>query len=177
VPLLGDHQIKNATVAVTAAIELSKLGYDIKQDHIRVGLETVQWPCRLSVVSKEPLIIIDGAHNEDGVNSLKDAFIKYLSDKKIILLIGMLEDKNYHYAVQQLAPLALQIIASEPISPRALKAEQMAEMAKKYNDYVDAEADIIQAIEKAKKLVEKDSVIVICGSLYLAGSAYEYLTT
>jgi dihydrofolate synthase/folylpolyglutamate synthase len=177
VPLLGDHQIKNATVAVTAAIELSKLGYDIKQDHIRMGLETVQWPCRLSVVSKEPLIIIDGAHNEDGVNSLKDAFIKYLSDKKIILLIGMLEDKNYHYAVQQLAPLAQQIIASEPISPRALKAEQMAEMAKKYNDYVDAEADIIQAIEKAKKLVEKDSVIVICGSLYLAGSAYEYLIT
>lgn len=175
VPLLGDHQIKNSTVAVTAAIELSKLGFDIKGEHIRTGLETVEWACRLSVVSKHPLIIIDGAHNEDGVNSLKDAFIKYLSAKNIILLIGMLGDKNYTYALEELAPLAKHIIASEPISPRALKAELMAETAKKYNDHVEEEADIIKAIEKAKKLADKDSVIVICGSLYLAGSAYEYL--
>jgi dihydrofolate synthase / folylpolyglutamate synthase len=175
VPLLGDHQIKNSTVAITAAIELSKLGYDIKGEHIRVGLETVQWACRLSVVNKQPLIIIDGAHNEDGVNSLKDAFIKYLSDKNIILVIGMLGDKNYTYALQELAPLAKHIIASEPISPRALKAEHMAEAAKEYNENVEAEADIIKAIEKAKKLSDKDSAIVICGSLYLAGSAYEYL--
>jgi dihydrofolate synthase / folylpolyglutamate synthase len=176
VPLLGDHQIKNSTVAITAAIELSKLGYDIKGEHIRAGLETVQWACRLSVVNKQPLIIIDGAHNEDGVNSLKDAFIKYLSDKNIILVIGMLGDKNYTYALQELAPLAKHIIASEPISPRALKAEHLAEAAMKYNENVEAEADIIKAIEKAKKLSDKDSAIVICGSLYLAGSAYEYLT-
>ena len=175
-PLLGDHQIKNATVAITAAIELSKLGCDIKQDNIRAGLETVQWACRLSVVSKQPLIIIDGAHNEDGVNSLKDAFIKYLSDKEIILLIGMLGDKNYNYAVQELAPFAKHIIATEPISPRALKAEKMAEAAKKYNENVEAEEDIAKAVEKAKKLAYKDSVIVICGSLYLAGRAYEYLS-
>lgn len=176
VPLLGDHQIKNSTVAVTAAIELSKLGFNIAEEHIRKGLETVVWPCRLSVVSKEPFIIIDGAHNEDGVNSLKSAIIKYLSDKSIILVIGMLGDKNYSYAVQELAPLAHKIIASEPISPRALKAEQMAEVIRKYNTNAEAEADIIKAIEKAKKSADKNSVILICGSLYLAGSAYEYLT-
>ncbi|MGB7605251.1 MAG: folylpolyglutamate synthase/dihydrofolate synthase family protein [Lutisporaceae bacterium] len=176
VPLLGDHQIKNSTVAVTAAIELSKLGYNIKEEHIRSGLETVVWPCRLSVVSKEPFIIIDGAHNEDGVNSLKSAIIKYLSDKNIILVIGMLGDKNYSYAVQELAPLAYKIIASEPISPRALKAEKMADMIRKCNTNVEAEADIIKAIEIAKKSADKNSVILICGSLYLAGSAYEYLT-
>lgn len=177
VPLLGDHQIKNASVAVTAAIELSKLGFDIKEEHIRSGLRTVEWPCRLSVISKEPLIIIDGAHNEDGVNSLKDAFEKYLSDKNIILVIGMLGDKNYSYAVKELAPLAKHIIATEPISPRALQAEKMAEMAKQYNKSVEEQADIVKAIEKARNLSEKDSVVVICGSLYLAGSAYEYLTT
>lgn len=176
-PLLGDHQIKNATVAITAAIELSKLGYDIKGEHIKAGLETVEWACRLSVVSKMPLIIIDGAHNEDGVNALKDAIIKYLSNKNIILLIGMLGDKNYTYALQELAPLAKHIIASEPISPRALKAVKMAEVAKQYNENVEEEADIIKAIEKAKELADRGSAIVICGSLYLAGSAYEYLTT
>ena len=176
VPLLGDHQIINSTVAVTAAIELSKLGYDIKEEHIREGLADVEWPCRLSVVNKEPLIIIDGAHNKDGVDALKAAIYKYLSHKKLILVLGMLGDKNYGYAVKELAPLAKQIITTEPISPRALKAEQMAEMARKHNKYVEAEADIIEAIKKAKKSADKDSVILICGSLYLAGSAYEYLT-
>ena len=176
VPLLGDHQIKNSTVAVTAAIELSKLGYDINESHIRAGLETVEWPCRLSVVSKKPMIIIDGAHNEDGVNSLKAAIEKYMSDKKITLLIGMLGDKNYSYAIQELAPLAKQIITTEPISPRALKADQMADLARKYNSRVEAEANIIKAIEKAKQTADEDTVILICGSLYLAGSAYEYLT-
>lgn len=176
VPLLGDHQIRNSTVAVTAAIELSKLGYDIKEENIRQGLETVVWPCRLSVVSKNPFIIIDGAHNEDGVNSLKAAITKYLSDKKIILVFGMLGDKNYGYGVSELAPLSHKIIATEPISPRALKAEEMAKFIKKYNENVEAEADIVLAIEKAKKSADNDSVVLVCGSLYLAGSAYEYLT-
>lgn len=176
-PLLGDHQIKNATVAITAALELSELGYDITEEHIRAGLATAEWPCRLSVISREPLIIIDGAHNEDGVNSLKEAIEKYLADKKLILVIGMLGDKSYGYAVQELAPLAKQVIATEPISPRALAAAKLAEMADKYNDNVETEADIIKAIEKAKAAADGKSVIIICGSLYLAGSAYEYLTT
>lgn len=176
IPLLGDHQIKNAAVAVTAAIELSKLGYNINEEHIKRGLNTVEWACRLSVVSKEPLIIIDGAHNEDGVNSLKSAITKYLSDKELILLIGMLSDKSYKYAVQELAPLAHQIITTEPISPRALEADKMAELAGQYNEKVEAEKDIIKAIEKAQAAAAENSAIVICGSLYLAGSAYEYLT-
>jgi dihydrofolate synthase/folylpolyglutamate synthase len=175
IPLLGDHQIKNGTVAVTASLQLAEMGYGIKEEHIREGLRQVEWPCRLSVVSKEPLIIIDGAHNEDGVNSLKAAIEKYLKEKKLTLLIGMLGDKNYSYAVEQLVPLAYRVIASEPVSPRALKAEAMAEMAKKYSTHVQAEADIIKAIEKAKGQVEADGVLLICGSLYLAGSAYEYL--
>ena len=87
----------------------------------------------------------------------------------------MLGDKNYTYALQELAPLAKHVIASEPISPRALKAEKMAEVAKKYNENVVEEADIKKAIEKAKELADRNSVIVICGSLYLAGTAYQYL--
>jgi dihydrofolate synthase/folylpolyglutamate synthase len=164
-----------AAVAVTAALELSKLGYDIREEHVRAGLETVEWPCRLSVVSKNPFIIIDGAHNEDGIDSLKAAATKYLSGGKIILVIGMLRDKNYEYAVEQLAPLSHRVIATEPISPRALKAEEMAKAIRKYNDNVEAEADILAAIEKAKKSADSNSVVLICGSLYLAGAAYQYL--
>ena len=175
-PLLGDHQLKNAAVAVTALFELQKMGYTIQKEIIKEGLETVDWPCRLSIVSQEPLILIDGAHNEDGVNTLRDALQKYFHDKKIIFVIGMLKDKNYQYALEQLMPLGSSVIASEPVSPRALTAEEMKGIVGRYCDKVLAEPDIKKAVELAKAQWDKDSVICICGSLYLAGSALEYLT-
>ena len=84
-PLIGDHQILNACTSITSILELRSLGYKIDDEHIKIGLETVKWPCRLSIVKTEPLIIIDGAHNEDGIDSLSNALKKYFNDKKIIL--------------------------------------------------------------------------------------------
>lgn len=174
-PLIGDHQLINAAVALTAIAELNKMGYAIGAEAVRKGIGTVEWPCRLSIVSSEPLILIDGAHNEDGINSLQGALSKYFSNRKIIFVIGMLKDKDYGYAVRKLMPMASQVIATEPLSERSLPAAAMAEAVKPYCTSVSPEPDIIKAIEKAKKLYEKDSMICICGSLYLAGTAWEYI--
>jgi dihydrofolate synthase/folylpolyglutamate synthase len=175
-PLIGDHQIKNAAVALTVIAELNEMGHAIGAEAVRKGIETVKWPCRLSIVSSEPLILIDGAHNEDGINSLQEALSKYFSSKKIIFVIGMLKDKDYGYAIRKLMPLAHHTVATEPLSERSLSASAMAEAIKPYCSNVSAETDIIKAIERAKELYDKDSMICICGSLYLAGSAYEYVT-
>lgn len=175
-PLIGDHQLKNTAVALTAIAELYKMGYIVGAEAVRKGIETVKWPCRLSIVSSEPLILIDGAHNEDGINSLYSALIKYFSSRKKIFVIGMLKDKDYGYAIRKLMPMAYHAIATEPLSERSLPANEMVEAVKPYCSSVRAEPDIAKAIEKAKELYEKDSMICICGSLYLAGSAYEYLT-
>jgi len=174
-PLIGDHQMINAAVALTAVAELNKMGYDVGAEAVRRGIETVEWPCRLSIVSSEPLILIDGAHNEDGINSLQGALSKYFSSKKIVFVIGMLKDKDYGYAVRKLMPMAYQVIATEPLSERSLSARAMAEAVRPYCSSASPEPDIIKAIEKAKGLYEKGSMICICGSLYLAGTAYEYL--
>ncbi len=175
-PLIGDHQLSNAAVALTAIAELNSMGHTIGAEAVRKGIETVKWPCRLSIVTTEPLILIDGAHNEDGINSLQGALSKYFSSRKIIFVIGMLKDKDYGYAIRKLMPLAHHTVATEPESERALTADAMAEAVKPYCANVSAEPDIAKAIEKAKELYDKDSMICICGSLYLAGSAYEYLT-
>lgn len=174
-PLIGDHQQINAAVALTAIAELNKMGYAVGAEALRKGIETVKWPCRLSIVSNEPMILIDGAHNEDGINSLQGALSKYFGSRKIIFVIGMLKDKDYGYAVRNLMPMAYRVIATEPLSERSLSARAMAEAVKPYCSSVSPEPDIIRAIEKAKELYEKDSMICICGSLYLAGSAYEYV--
>lgn len=176
-PLIGDHQISNTAVALTAIAELEKIVCPIGASAVRKGIETVKWPCRLSIVSTEPLILIDGAHNEEGINSLQAALAKYFSSRKIIFVIGMLRDKDYGYAIRKLMPMAQHAVATEPLSERSLAAAAMADAVKPYCANVTAEPDIIKAIEKAKELYEKDSMICICGSLYLAGSVYEYITS
>ena len=175
-PLIGDHQIKNAAVALAAIAELNGMGYSVSPEAVRKGIETVKWPCRLSIASQEPLILIDGAHNEDGINSLEEGLIKYFSSRKIIFVIGMLKDKDYGYAIRKLMPLAYKAVATEPVSERALTAAEMAEAIRPYCSDVSPEPDILKAIEKAKELYDKDSMLCICGSLYLAGSAYEYVS-
>ena len=176
-PLIGDHQIKNAAVALTAIAEIDKMGYPIKGEAVRHGIEAVKWPCRMGIVSTEPLILIDGAHNEDGIDSLHNALLKYFSDRKIIFVIGMLRDKDYGYAISKLMPMAHRVVSTEPLSARALSAGAMAEAVRPYCSSVSTEPDIIKAIEKAKDMYEKDGMICICGSLYLAGRAYEYLSS
>lgn len=176
-PLIGDHQLKNTGTALAAIAELNRKGYGIKEDHIRKGMGAVKWPCRLSIACSNPLILIDGAHNEDGIASLQAALEKYFGSRKKIFVIGMLKDKDYKYAVKKLIPMAHAVIATEPVSSRALAASDMAEAARPYCSNVEAEPDITKAIEKAKGLYDSESMICICGSLYLAGSAYFRLGT
>ena len=173
--LIGDHQLKNAAVALSAAAELNKAGFAIGEEAIRKGIGNVKWPCRLSVVSKEPLILIDGAHNREGIDSLQSALSKYFGGRKIIFIIGMLKDKDYEYAIRKLMPMAYYTVATEPANERALTAAEMAEAIRHYHNRVSAEPDIIKAIEKARELYDKDSMICICGSLYLAGRAAAFI--
>lgn len=175
-PLIGDHQLSNCAVALAAVAELDKMGYKVSEAAIKKGIETVKWPCRLSLISTEPLILIDGAHNEDGINSLREALVKYFYGWKIIYVIGMLKDKDYGYAIKKLMPMAWAVVATEPVSDRALPAAAMAEAVRPYCSNVTPEPDIVKALEKAKELCADDCMICVCGSLYLAGSAYEYLT-
>lgn len=175
-PLLGDHQLLNAAVAITAAINLRDLGYQISEDSIRKGIENVKWLGRLSIISKEPLIVIDGAHNEDGIHALSKALEKYFHDRNIIMVIGMLKDKNHRDSIRLLAPMAKVIIATEPASERALSAKELAREAKDFCQEVHAISSITQAVEKAKDVYDSNSIIVICGSLYLVGELYNIIS-
>lgn len=174
-PLLGDHQLLNAAVAITAASSLNKFGFKVDEHHIRQGIENVVWPCRLSVASINPLIIIDGAHNEDGVLVLSMALKKYFKGKELILVMGMLKDKDHDKSLEILASMAKNLIATEPLNERALKAEELGREAKKYCLDVKIEPSLKNAIEAAMSICNNNSFICICGSLYLVGEAYKII--
>ncbi|WP_406242350.1 bifunctional folylpolyglutamate synthase/dihydrofolate synthase [Tissierella carlieri] len=169
ISMLGEYQIYNATLALTTLLILKEKGFvDISEEQIREGLIKTKWPGRLEVMKKDPIFLIDGAHNVQGIAQLKKA-ISLFKYNKLILGVGILKDKDSSHMVELLAPIADKIVVTEVNMPRKLDAEDLAEEIAKYNENVFVEKDIKKAIEKTLELSEKDDMIVFGGSLYLIG--------
>ncbi len=163
ISMLGSHQIYNAVTAIETANVLG-----IEKPYIKEGLLNTSFGGRLEVISKKPLVLIDGAHNYSGVLALKDALTQYFSGKKITLVMGMLKDKEYEKCIKTLAPLANHFIATEPQNPRKLPAKELCTIAGKYTDNTEYYEDKNAAIKKA--LSYNNDVTCVCGSLYLIGN-------
>lgn len=169
ISMLGEYQIYNATLALTTLLILNKKGLiDISEEKIREGLKNTKWPGRLEVMRRNPIFLIDGAHNVQGIAQLKKA-VSLFNYNKLILGVGILKDKDSSHMVELLAPMADKIVVTEVNMPRKLDAEELAEEIKKYNENVFIEKDIKRAIEKTLELAEKEDIIVFGGSLYLIG--------
>lgn len=162
--MLGRHQVYNAV----NAIETVKL-LGVEEEFIKKGLEYTKFRGRLEIISQNPMIIQDGAHNYSGVTALYDALKTYFSDKKIIMVMAMLKDKEYEKCISTIAPVVHTFIATEANNPRKATADEIASTAKKYITNVYSQADINKAVAYAKELYDDDSIICICGSLYLLG--------
>lgn len=168
VDLAGEHQVENMVTVIETALELG-----ISAQAIKKGIAATRFPARLEVISKSPLVIIDGAHNEDGAEVLA----KYLDKHKLrpVTILGMMADKNCNAVIEKIASraLALYTVKVEGNS-RAETAENLAESAKKYCNATFPMKDYVAALElAAQKAIELSSPLLICGSLYLASDIRE----
>lgn len=167
IPLTGRHQIVNFITAYEALLTLRKQGFAISNDDIKKGMANVRFPARMEILNRSPLVILDGAHNPAGADTLAESIKRYLKEKPV-LIMGMLADKNYKKSIGTLAPLAKAFIAVRPDSPRALDpkitAQTAAEFCRDTAFFEDHEKAFDTAIKKSEK-----APIIICGSLYLAG--------
>ena len=175
--LIGDHQINNAIVAMNV-MKVLKENHKINIDKkaIYEGLEKTKWPGRIELLNENPLLIIDGAHNEDGANSLKEAIDKYFSHKKITLVVGMLKDKDVDAVLKLLVPKCEKIITTRPDSDRALSAEELSEKVSLLNKDSKAVGSIKEAVNYAIDTYEDGEVIIFAGSLYMIGEVRAYIT-
>lgn len=172
-PLMGRHQVGNAAIAVRAA----RL-FGLSEEHIRRGMAATQWACRLEKVSTDPLTIIDGAHNDHGMNVLTNYLKDHYGDKKIVVLIGMLADKEREKAIALLGPQVDKVVVTRPNSPRAGDFEMIAEFFKPYSDEIYLVEKIPEAVDKARSLVKEmgdDAMLLITGSLYMVADARGYI--
>ncbi len=174
IKLLGGHQLKNAVVALETCKILNHKGLKITDETIRKGLEETRWPGRMEVICKNPLVLIDGAHNIDGVKVLAENITKYFSDKKKVFIMGVLKDKEYKAMIEVIAPIADKIITVTPLSERALSAAELAENIKPYCKNVLVSDTIESGIVTAIQRNTNDDIICAFGSLYYIGEVRRY---
>lgn len=169
ISMIGEYQIYNASLAITSILVLREKGLIKITDHdIYQGIYNTRWNGRLEVLKREPIFLIDGAHNLQGIENLAKA-LKLFKYKKLILGISILKDKDIDNMLQYLIPLADTVITTEVYMPRKLSAEDLGIKVKKYTDKVIVEKDIKKAVLKAIEIANKDDMIVFGGSLYLIG--------
>lgn len=167
--MIGEYQVHNASLAITTLLVLRDKGLiNITNNNIYEGILNNKWKGRLEVLKREPVFLIDGAHNVQGIEHLAKA-LELFSYDQLILGIGILKDKDVDHMIEKLIPLADMVVTTEVNMPRKLAAEELASKISKYNENIYIEKDIKDAIDKAYSLANKKDLILFGGSLYLIG--------
>ena len=176
-PLLGEHQLHNAAVALTAARVLQKRGWKITDEQIREGIESVRWPGRFELMRKDPMFIIDGGHNPQCIEALVKNIRDYLPGRELTVLTGVLGDKDFHCMYRDVAQYAKEFITITPANPRALTAEKLADYLRQFGKPVTACDVVADGVRLAIEHAGKDGVVLCYGSLYMIGDIDAALQT
>jgi dihydrofolate synthase/folylpolyglutamate synthase len=175
ISLLGFHQVENAVTARAVLDVLISKGFQISEKNVVVGFQSAHWPCRFEIIRKEPLIIVDSAHNVDSAIKLQVTVKDYINNKHITLIFGASEDKDIRGMFEVLFPVVDDIIVTKSIHPRAFEPENLAGIASK----LQREVKITQSLEEALELISGiplDDVVLITGSIFVAAAAKEIIT-
>ena len=168
-PLLGDHQLHNAAVALTTATVMQQRGWKLTDDDIREGLASVRWPGRFDVRRSDPLFIIDGGHNPQCIQALVKNIQNYLPGRPLTILTGVLADKDYNCMYRNVEPYAKEFITITPGNPRALNAHDLAAYLSQFGKPVTACDQVADGVRLAVEHAGKDGVVLCYGSLYMIG--------
>ena len=174
-PLLGAHQLHNASVVLSVADTLIEKGWKITEEHIREGLRDVKWPGRFDVVSRDPLFIIDGGHNPQCLEALVKNIEDYLTGRKVIALTGVLADKDYGDMYKPVMPLVDRFVCITPPNPRKLEAVELAEHLNRAGAKATACGSIEDGVKMALQEAGETGVVLCFGSLYTIGAIKEAL--
>ena len=171
-PLAGLWQPENAALAAETVWALRCKAFALSDEIIKEGLKKVSWPGRLQKLGNLPGgadLYIDGAHNPAAAVKLRDSIRLYFKGKKIIFIMGVLADKDFHELLKETMPLGERLFTVKPDNPRALSAEELARAAEPYMEKTKAEGSIREALGEADQAADSETIVLAFGSLsYLA---------
>ena len=172
--LKGRFQFRNATIAIALTEILKEKGLDISSQHIMDGLSETTWPGRMQVISTRPVIILDGGHNPKAIRELADSVSKGFQYKRLILVLGVMDDKDITQIARGIVPVADYVFYTRPEYYRAAKPELLSQKAAFLGKKGEEVPTLVKAIEKAKRKARPMDLILITGSLFTVGEALTY---
>ena len=167
IPLLGAYQPRNAAIVLDAIDILNNRGFTVSTKAVEDGFFMAKWPARFEIISKDPTVIFDGAHNPQGIGAAVESIKLYFGKKKVVILTGVLRDKDYNMISDSISEVAESVFTITPDNPRALGAEEYAKLFTQKgvnatpSDRVEDALNL--AICQAK---QADTALCCLGSLY-----------
>ena len=168
-PLTGAYQLKNAATAITALEVLQKKGWHVSEEALRRGLAQVRWPGRFEVLRRDPVFLLDGAHNAHGMTAAAESLGALFPRRKIVFVLGLLADKDVSAMLDALAPLAKQVFILRPDSPRAMEAEALTSLLAERGVPARACGTAEEGVRSAMEAAGRSGIVCALGSLYLSG--------
>ena len=172
-PLLGGHQLENAATALVALQVLKDQGFVISQDSLEKGFRSVSWPARLEVLSREPLVVADGAHNPYSAAKLREALLLYFSFHRLIYVVGLSADKNVSGIVQELGQDAAMVVVTRSRHPRAAQLSVLSHEFRRAGIEAQEVEGVDAALKYALSQAGSGDLVVVTGSLFVAAEARE----
>jgi dihydrofolate synthase/folylpolyglutamate synthase len=172
-PLLGHHQVENAATAYSALQVARAEGLLIPDSAIQKGFSEVFWPGRFEVLRRNPLLIVDSAHNRNSAQKLRQAIDDYLPAQPVILIFGASEDKDVKGMFAELLPRVRQVIATESVHPRAMPADELVNLAHRFGLPAQKVLPLEEAVDQALRMAGNEFAIVAAGSLFVAAAVRE----
>jgi dihydrofolate synthase/folylpolyglutamate synthase len=176
IPLLGEHQLVNASTAVGAVEALAFHGITVSEEAIAEGLRAVRWPGRLEVVQRNPFIVLDGAKDLEAARAAVEAVRREFTYGRLIVVVSISSDKDIGAMMERFAEIADYFIAtSHRVAGRAVDPGRLVSEANRMSKPSEIAGSVVDAINRAKEIARPEDLILIIGSVFLAGQAREVL--
>ncbi len=176
IPLLGDYQLENAAASVAALEILASAGFAISGADIARGLADVRWPGRFQVLRRDPMVLVDGAHNVASMRRLVDNIRTYFSDRQVLLVFGTSNDKDVPGIVAELAALSPRVVVTRSVQSRAALPASLAAQFSKHGVGTEISESVPQALSRALSMAEEQDLICVTGSLFVVAEALDYFS-
>ena len=168
IPLLGEHQVENAAVAYAALQTAASRGLRLDQEALQRGFAQVSWPGRFEILQREPPVIVDSAHNRDSARKLAKTLETYFPDREVILVFGASEDKDISGMLAELTPRVRQVIFTQSFHPRAIRPEELTQLALPFGKPTQIVPAVEDALQVALAQADEKSLVLAAGSIFVA---------
>jgi dihydrofolate synthase/folylpolyglutamate synthase len=173
IPLLGRHQLENAASAVATLDLLRKQGFDIPVPAVHHGLRDVQWPGRMEILSQDPLVLVDCAHNPYSARTLRQALGEWFPDRRWVLVFGASADKDIAGMLKALVPISDYTIVTRADHPRAMAPIELADIVAEVGGGAEVSLNVSKSLQRALAMMDPDNGLLGTGSIFLVADLRE----